>query len=120
MVTDWNEFSGLNEAYLLDLFDRYQADPASVLLAYVSLSDQRGGGVETSFKGDRQGLGNTKRGKKRGSRPANGHLAGQLGPQCGDLGSKLSDGGCPSIQTAALWDGAHGARCLPCQWFSRH
>jgi len=40
-------------------------DPATVLLAYVSLYDQRGGGVETSFKGDHQGLGSTKRSKKR-------------------------------------------------------
>jgi len=31
----------------------------------VSLYDQRGGGVETSFKGDHQGLGSTKRSKKR-------------------------------------------------------
>ncbi len=41
------------------------ADPASVLLAYVYWYDQRGGGVETSFKGDQQGLGSTKRNKKR-------------------------------------------------------
>ena len=41
------------------------ADPATVLLAYVYLYDQRGGGVETSFKGDQQGLGSTKRSKKR-------------------------------------------------------
>jgi len=41
------------------------ADPATILLAYVSLYDQRGGGVETSFKGDHQGLGSTKRSKKR-------------------------------------------------------
>jgi hypothetical protein len=41
------------------------ADPATVLLAYVALYDQRGGGVETSFKGDHQGLGSTKRSKKR-------------------------------------------------------
>src|SRR5437588_5889832 len=44
---------------------RPDADPATVLLAYVSLYDQRGGGVETSFKGDHQGLGSTKRSKKR-------------------------------------------------------
>ncbi len=44
---------------------RSQADPAAVLLAYVYLYDQRGGGVETSFKGDHQGLGSTKRSKKR-------------------------------------------------------
>src|SRR5438270_386490 len=41
------------------------ADAATILLAYVSLYDQRGGGVETSFKGDHQGLGSTKRSKKR-------------------------------------------------------
>jgi hypothetical protein len=32
-----------------------------VLLAHVRLYDQRGGGVETSFKGDKQGLGLSKR-----------------------------------------------------------
>ena len=41
------------------------ADPATVRLSYVSLYDQRGGGIETSFKGDHQGLGSTKRSKKR-------------------------------------------------------
>ena len=35
-----------------------------VLLAHVRLYDQRGGGVETSFKGDKQGLGLSKRKKK--------------------------------------------------------
>ena len=40
-------------------------DPVTVLRASVSLYDQRGGGVETSFKGDRQGLGIGKRNKKR-------------------------------------------------------
>jgi hypothetical protein len=40
-------------------------DPAAVLLAYVRFYDQRGGGVETSFKGDKQGLGMGKRSKKR-------------------------------------------------------
>jgi hypothetical protein len=39
--------------------------PVGVLLAYVAFYDQRGGGVETSFKGDKQGLGITKRSKKR-------------------------------------------------------
>jgi hypothetical protein len=39
--------------------------PTGVLLAYVAFYDQRGGGVETSFKGDKQGLGITKRAKKR-------------------------------------------------------
>ncbi len=40
-------------------------DPAAVLLAYVRFYDQRGGGIETSFKGDKQGLGLGKRNKKR-------------------------------------------------------
>jgi hypothetical protein len=44
---------------------RPDADPATGLLAYVYLYDQRGGGVQTSFKGDHQGLGSTKRSKKR-------------------------------------------------------
>jgi hypothetical protein len=41
------------------------ADTAATMLAYVYLYDQRGGGVETTFKEDKQGLGLTKRAKKR-------------------------------------------------------
>jgi Transposase DDE domain group 1 len=41
------------------------ADPIAHLLAYVTFYDQRGGGIETAFKGDKQGLGLTKRNKKR-------------------------------------------------------
>ena len=37
----------------------------AVLLAYVRFYDARGGGVETSFKNDKQGLGISKRSKKR-------------------------------------------------------
>jgi hypothetical protein len=40
-------------------------DPPRAALAYVYLYDQRGGGVEASFKQDKQGLGITKRSKKR-------------------------------------------------------
>jgi len=40
-------------------------DPKAVLLAYVYFYDQRSGAVETEFKGDKQGLGLTKRNKKR-------------------------------------------------------
>src|SRR5947209_5281589 len=40
-------------------------DPVARLLAYVTFYDQRGGGIETTFKGDKQGLGLTKRNKKR-------------------------------------------------------
>jgi hypothetical protein len=41
------------------------SDPQASALAYVVLYDQRGGGVETTFKEDKQGLGITKRSKKR-------------------------------------------------------
>jgi Transposase DDE domain group 1 len=41
------------------------ADPVAVLAGYVTFYDQRGGGIETSLKGDKQGLGLTKRNKKR-------------------------------------------------------
>jgi hypothetical protein len=40
-------------------------DPDAVLLAYVYFYDQRGGACETATKGDKQGLGLTKRNKKR-------------------------------------------------------
>ena len=40
-------------------------DPQAVLLAYVYFYDQRGGGVETEIKEDKQGLGTAKRNKKR-------------------------------------------------------
>ena len=40
-------------------------DPAARVLVYVYAYDQRGGGVETSFKDDKQGLGLSKRSKKR-------------------------------------------------------
>jgi hypothetical protein len=40
-------------------------DPVAVLLAYVYFYDPRGGGVETEFKEDKQGLGINKRNKKR-------------------------------------------------------
>ena len=41
------------------------SDRQVVMLAYVYLYDQRGGGVETQIKGGKQGLGTTKRNKKR-------------------------------------------------------
>lgn len=40
-------------------------DPNTVLLAYVNFYDQRGGGVEIEIKEDKQGLGTSKRNKKR-------------------------------------------------------
>jgi hypothetical protein len=41
------------------------SDPTAVLLAYVYFYDHRGGGVETANKEDKQGLGLSKRNKKR-------------------------------------------------------
>jgi hypothetical protein len=41
------------------------ADPVAVLAASVTFCDLRGGDIETSLKGDKQGLGLTKRNKKR-------------------------------------------------------
>jgi hypothetical protein len=40
-------------------------NPKAVLLAYLYFYDQRGGGVETEIKEDKQGLATTKRNKKR-------------------------------------------------------
>jgi DDE family transposase len=45
--------------------DAALTEEATVLLAYVYFYDARGGGVETAFKDDKQGLGITKRNKKR-------------------------------------------------------
>ncbi len=60
--------STLTEVQVLSLTEQqalqFHASEA-FLLASVSLYDQRGGGVETSFKGDKQGLGIGKRSKKR-------------------------------------------------------
>jgi hypothetical protein len=41
------------------------ADPQMLLWAHVTFYDERGGGIETSFKGDKGGLGLTRRNKKR-------------------------------------------------------
>jgi hypothetical protein len=60
--------SALEEAEVLALSGQSSAsetDDTAVLLAYVYFYDQRGGGVETAFKDDKQGLGITKRNKKR-------------------------------------------------------
>jgi len=60
--------SALSAQHVLTLTGQSLAlleDPAAVLRAYVTFYDQRGGGVETSFKSDKQGLGIGKRSKKR-------------------------------------------------------
>ncbi len=71
--------STLTAAQVLSLIGQETSqlhDPV-VLLACVYLYDQRGGGVETSFKGDKQGLGIGKRRKKRFEAQTNGDAAGQ-------------------------------------------
>ncbi len=58
----------LSASEILELLEcpRTRADdPASVLLAYVYGYDQRAGGVEIQIKGDKQGLGLTKRNKQK-------------------------------------------------------
>ena len=46
-------------------YEQEVEDPRAVLLAYVNFYDQRGGGVEIEIKQDKQGLGTTKRNKRR-------------------------------------------------------
>jgi hypothetical protein len=60
--------SALAPADVLRLTGGYvsdQTNPHAVLLAYVQFYDQRGGGVETAIKQDKQGLHTPKRNKKR-------------------------------------------------------
>jgi hypothetical protein len=60
--------STLSDAEVLGLMGHPQAllaDPQAVLWASVAFYDQRGGGIETSLKTDKQGLGLTRRNKKR-------------------------------------------------------
>jgi hypothetical protein len=75
--------------------DRLQ-DPLAILLAYVYFYDLRGGGVETTFKQDRQGLGITKRNKKR-------FEAQQMMVQLNALAHNL-------IVWSRLWLAQHGAK----------
>jgi hypothetical protein len=55
-----------NEVLLLSgQYFQSQSSDLEVLLAYVHFYDQRGGGIEIEIKEDKQGLGTTKRNKKR-------------------------------------------------------
>ena len=90
---------------VLGLPSSQATDPVAVLQAYVTFYDQRGGGIETSLKGDKQGLGLTKRNKKRGDRATHVGAARLFGPQCGGLGTLLVD----RSPSATLGNLAHGA-----------
>jgi hypothetical protein len=60
--------SNLTPEEVLELTEQDPAlasDLQAVMLAYVHFYDQRGGGVETQIKGGKQGLGTSKRNKKR-------------------------------------------------------
>ncbi len=99
--------STLTDAQVLSLTGQSPsqlADPQAVLLAYVAFYDERGGGIETSLKGDKQGLGLTRRNKKRGSRPANADVAGQSDAQHDRVGSSLVG----DFPTAVVRHVAHG------------
>jgi hypothetical protein len=59
-------FAGLSQKDILRLMgESQQADDVTIMRAYAHFYDQRGGGVETSFGEDKNGLGITKRNKKR-------------------------------------------------------
>ncbi|MDR3572117.1 MAG: transposase [Candidatus Pacebacteria bacterium] len=62
IVSTLSEAEAIREAGLSEEESRH---PQSGLLAYVRFYDRRGGACETEFKGDKQGLGMTKRNKKR-------------------------------------------------------
>jgi len=113
--------SSLTDAQVLSLAGQQVTlgrDPVAVLLASVSLYDQRGGGVETSFKGDKQGLGIGKRNKKREDRTTDGDVVVQPGSQCGGVVPGLA--GSLAFATAALWHATHDTRCVSYQWLSGH
>lgn len=59
-------FARLTDCEVLTLMgQRPTTDAASIMRAYLHFSDQRGGGIESSFGQDKSGLGLTKRNKKR-------------------------------------------------------
>jgi hypothetical protein len=60
-----SSLSPMAVSYLVGLTQEQRTQPLSQLLAYVYFYDLRAGGVENGFKADKQGLGITKRNKKR-------------------------------------------------------
>src|SRR6266700_5378160 len=81
------------------------ADPVAVLMAYVTFYDLRGGGIETSLKGDKQGLGRTFRKKKRFEAR---HMLVLLGSLAHNV-VVWARGWLSSPETSTLWHLAHGA-----------
>ena len=60
-----SSLSPMTVSYLVGLTPQQRSQPLAQLLAYVYFYDLRAGGAETGFKADKQGLGITKRNKKR-------------------------------------------------------
>ena len=60
-----SSLSPMTVSYLVGLTHEQRTQPLAQLLAYVYFYDLRAGGAESSFKADKQGLGITKRNKKR-------------------------------------------------------
>lgn len=60
-----SSLSPLTVSHLVGLTPEQRNQPLNLLLAYVYFYDLRAGGAESSFKADKQGLGITKRNKKR-------------------------------------------------------
>lgn len=77
-------------------------DPTLAVLAYVYLYDHRGGGVETSFKEDKQGLGITKRTKKRFAAQQVVALLGALAHNVLTWAKRWMLPACPAIQRLGI------------------
>jgi hypothetical protein len=90
------------------------ADPTAVLLADVTFYDQCGGGIETSFKGNKQGLGLTIRNKKRFEAQYMLALLGSLAHNVVVWGTSLAE----QPKNPSLLHLAYGARCLSYQRFA--
>jgi hypothetical protein len=60
-----SSLSPMTVSYLVGLTHEQRTQPLAQLLAYVYFYDLRAGGAESGFKADKQGLGITKRNKKR-------------------------------------------------------
>ncbi len=91
-------------------------DDAAVLLAYVSFYDARGGGGETAIKDDKQGLGITKRNKKRFEAQQMVMLLNMLAHNL-LVWARLA--GARPAPDPAVWPAAPGARYLAYQWVCR-
>ena len=47
-MSEWREFGGVNEGYVLELYERFQKDPSSVDAATRALFERQGAACRTS------------------------------------------------------------------------